>query len=86
MKPLIMEDEVAELPSVWRKRFLTALKEITDDDTKDEQHNTGGVVPLACKSLEISFLLKLCMGCHPLFLQTVLWGVVLPWTPGGCRS
>ncbi|GBC31116.2 hypothetical protein RIR_jg31618.t1 [Rhizophagus irregularis DAOM 181602=DAOM 197198] len=37
MKPLIMEDEDAELPSVWRKRFLTALKEITDDDTKDEQ-------------------------------------------------
>ncbi|CAB4432023.1 unnamed protein product [Rhizophagus irregularis] len=37
LKPLIMEDEDAELPSVWRKRFLTALKEITDDDTKDEQ-------------------------------------------------
>lgn len=83
MKPLIMEDEDAELPSVWRKRFLTALKEITDDDTKDEQvryiadllskqvfHNLflsttqGGVVPLACKSLEISFLLKLCMVCR----------------------
>jgi hypothetical protein len=29
-----MEEEGAELPSVW---FLTALKEITDDDTKDEQ-------------------------------------------------
>ncbi|CAB4492755.1 unnamed protein product [Rhizophagus irregularis] len=37
MKPLIMEDEDAELPSVWRQRFLTALKEITDDDIKDEQ-------------------------------------------------
>ena len=32
-----MEDKDAELSSVWQKRFLTALKEITDDDTKDEQ-------------------------------------------------
>jgi hypothetical protein len=37
LKPLIMKDEDAELPSIWRKRFLTALKKITDDDTKDEQ-------------------------------------------------
>ena len=32
-----MEDEDAELSAVWRKRFLTALKEINNDDTKDEQ-------------------------------------------------
>ncbi|CAG8612451.1 14625_t:CDS:2 [Funneliformis mosseae] len=32
-----MEDEIAELSSVWRKRFLTALKEINNDDMKDKQ-------------------------------------------------
>nr|CAG8624379.1 2726_t:CDS:2 [Entrophospora candida] len=38
MKPLIMEDEnVAELSALWRKRFLTALKKISNDEKKDEQ-------------------------------------------------
>ncbi len=37
LKPLIMEDDSAELSATWRKRFLMALKEIIDDDTNDEQ-------------------------------------------------
>ncbi|CAG8548621.1 1205_t:CDS:2 [Funneliformis mosseae] len=32
-----MENEVAELSSIWQKRFLMTLKEINNDDMKDEQ-------------------------------------------------
>ncbi|GBB90873.1 hypothetical protein RclHR1_00180011 [Rhizophagus clarus] len=35
LNSLIMEDEVDQ--TVWRKRFLTALKEIINDYTNDEQ-------------------------------------------------
>ncbi|CAI2163611.1 19759_t:CDS:10, partial [Funneliformis geosporum] len=81
LKPLIMEDEGAELPSVWRKRFLTALKEIPDDDTKDEQ--VRYIANLLSKQLGDIISPKtvygVCVaqnpgGCRPLFLQTVLWG------------
>lgn len=37
LKPIIIEGKADELSAIWRKRFLTALDRIINDDTKDEQ-------------------------------------------------